>query len=143
MLLCVCCVSVRYAAGVDLVLSGHVHAFERTHPLYKYRRARARRGRSSSLRPPSLEISNAQSCPLTMSVRSNIIALRRKSVPLLAPPGACVVDLSCAFVAAPPCSALSAPYPLRRVDTCGPMYLTIGDGGNIEGPYRRARILLL
>lgn len=26
----------RYAAGVDLVLSGHVHAYERTHPTYKY-----------------------------------------------------------------------------------------------------------
>ena len=28
--------------------------------------------------------------------------------------------------------------PTRRynVDTCGPMYVVIGDGGNIEGPYR-------
>ena len=24
--------------GVDLVLSGHVHSYERTHPLFKYRR---------------------------------------------------------------------------------------------------------
>ena len=23
-----------------------------------------------------------------------------------------------------------------KLDTCGPMYITIGDGGNIEGPYR-------
>ncbi|GFR53263.1 hypothetical protein Agub_g16045 [Astrephomene gubernaculifera] len=50
---------VFYNYGVDLVLSGHVHAYERTHPLYKY-----------------------------------------------------------------------------RPDSCGPVYLTIGDGGNVEGPYR-------
>ena len=23
-----------------------------------------------------------------------------------------------------------------KLDTCGPMYITIGDGGNVEGPYR-------
>ena len=23
-----------------------------------------------------------------------------------------------------------------QLDTCGPMYLTVGDGGNVEGPYR-------
>ena len=45
--------------GVDLVLNGHVHAYERTHPMYKY-----------------------------------------------------------------------------KPDTCGPIYITIGDGGNVEGPYR-------
>ncbi|GAX77692.1 hypothetical protein CEUSTIGMA_g5135.t1 [Chlamydomonas eustigma] len=48
-----------YAAGVDMVLNGHVHAYERTHPMYKY-----------------------------------------------------------------------------EEDTCGAVYITIGDGGNIEGPYR-------
>ncbi|GAX82085.1 hypothetical protein CEUSTIGMA_g9513.t1 [Chlamydomonas eustigma] len=48
-----------YAAGVDLVLNGHVHAYERTHPMYNY-----------------------------------------------------------------------------QEDTCGAVYITMGDGGNIEGPYR-------
>jgi hypothetical protein len=48
------CVFARY--GVDLVFNGHVHAYERTHPMYRY-----------------------------------------------------------------------------KVDNCGPMYVTIGDGGNIEG----------
>jgi hypothetical protein len=48
-----------YAAGVDLVLNGHVHGYERTHPMYKY-----------------------------------------------------------------------------QEDTCGPAYFTLGDGGNLEGPYR-------
>lgn len=23
-----------------------------------------------------------------------------------------------------------------KLDTCGPIFVTIGDGGNIEGPYR-------
>ncbi|KAG2423817.1 hypothetical protein HXX76_014977 [Chlamydomonas incerta] len=50
---------VFYEYGVDLVLNGHVHAYERTHPMYKY-----------------------------------------------------------------------------QPDTCGPIYITIGDGGNVEGPYR-------
>ena len=49
-----------YHYGVDMVFNGHVHAYERTHPVYKY-----------------------------------------------------------------------------QLDTCGPIYVTIGDGGNIEGPYRR------
>ncbi|KAJ9534344.1 hypothetical protein QJQ45_016038 [Haematococcus lacustris] len=48
-----------YAAGVDIVLNGHVHAYERTHPVYNYER-----------------------------------------------------------------------------DTCAPIYVTVGDGGNVEGPYR-------
>ncbi|KXZ54062.1 hypothetical protein GPECTOR_5g17 [Gonium pectorale] len=48
-----------YEYGVDMVFNGHVHAYERTHPMYKY-----------------------------------------------------------------------------RPDTCGPIYVTIGDGGNVEGPYR-------
>ena len=49
-----------YAAyGVDFVISGHVHAYERSHPVYKYQR-----------------------------------------------------------------------------DACGPVYLSLGDGGNVEGPYR-------
>ena len=46
--------------GVDIVLNGHVHAYERTHPMYQY-----------------------------------------------------------------------------QLNPCGPIYLTVGDGGNIEGPYRR------
>jgi len=46
--------------GVDVVLSGHVHAYERTHPVYQY-----------------------------------------------------------------------------QLNPCGPIYLAIGDGGNIEGPYRK------
>ena len=46
--------------GVDVVLNGHVHAYERTHPVFQY-----------------------------------------------------------------------------QLNPCGPIYLTIGDGGNIEGPYRR------
>ncbi|KAG2485785.1 hypothetical protein HYH03_015496 [Edaphochlamys debaryana] len=50
---------VFYQYGVDLVLNGHVHAYERTHPMYKY-----------------------------------------------------------------------------KLDNCGPIYITIGDGGNVEGPYR-------
>ena len=45
--------------GVDFVLSGHVHAYERSHPLYQY-----------------------------------------------------------------------------KINQCGPVYLSVGDGGNIEGPYR-------
>ena len=48
-----------YDYGVDLVLAGHVHAYERTHGMYKYKR-----------------------------------------------------------------------------DSCGPAYITIGDGGNAEGPTR-------
>ena len=48
-----------YAWRVDFVFSGHVHAYERTHPVYNYRR-----------------------------------------------------------------------------DACGPVYITLGDGGNVEGPYR-------
>ncbi|KXZ43141.1 hypothetical protein GPECTOR_100g13 [Gonium pectorale] len=48
-----------YEYGVDMVFNGHVHAYERTHPMYKY-----------------------------------------------------------------------------QPDTCGPIYVTIGDGGNVEGPYR-------
>ncbi|GLI71506.1 hypothetical protein VaNZ11_016727 [Volvox africanus] len=48
-----------YRYGVDLVFNGHVHAYERTHPVYKYRR-----------------------------------------------------------------------------DNCAPIYVTVGDGGNIEGLYR-------
>ncbi|KAL6764742.1 Metallo-dependent phosphatase-like protein [Haematococcus lacustris] len=48
-----------YRAGVDLVLSGHVHAYERTHGMYDYKK-----------------------------------------------------------------------------DSCGPMYVVIGDGGNVEGPVR-------
>jgi len=48
-----------YKYGVDLVINGHVHAYERTHPVYKY-----------------------------------------------------------------------------KLDNCGPVWLTIGDGGNVEGPYR-------
>ncbi|PNH09476.1 Purple acid phosphatase 15 [Tetrabaena socialis] len=50
---------VFYQYGVDIVLNGHVHAYERTHPMYKY-----------------------------------------------------------------------------KPDSCGPMYIVIGDGGNVEGPYR-------
>ena len=48
-----------YLYGVDFIISGHVHAYERTHPMYKY-----------------------------------------------------------------------------ELDNCGPVWLTIGDGGNVEGPYR-------
>jgi len=48
-----------YEAGVDVVIGGHVHAYERTHPVYRYSR-----------------------------------------------------------------------------DACAPMYVTVGDGGNIEGPVR-------
>ena len=48
-----------YQARVDFVINGHVHAYERTHPMYNYAK-----------------------------------------------------------------------------DSCGPVYLTMGDGGNVEGPYR-------
>ncbi len=51
--------SLRILAPVDFVFNGHVHAFERTHPVYQY-----------------------------------------------------------------------------QLSDCGPVYITIGDGGNIEGPYR-------
>ena len=27
-----------YSYGVDLVFGGHVHAYERTHPMYRYKR---------------------------------------------------------------------------------------------------------
>lgn len=88
----------RYAAGVDLVLSGHVHAFERTHPLYKYKCA---------VILPSL-------CSLPAGI--------------LAQPPLCICRLHSPMA--------GCVRHARRVDTCGPMYLTIGDGGNIEGPYR-------
>ena len=51
--------SLFYSNKVDFVLAGHVHAYERTHPMYQY-----------------------------------------------------------------------------KEDQCGPVYITIGDGGNVEGPYR-------
>ena len=35
-------------------------------------------------------------------------------------------------------AAYERTHPMRnyKLDNCGPVYLTVGDGGNIEGPYR-------
>ncbi len=74
--------------GVDLVISGHVHAYERTHPMRNYQ------------------------------VRANEVgdAGQRTSQTLH-------------------CSSMDVDVP-SQLDNCGPVYLTVGDGGNIEGPYR-------
>ena len=57
--------------------------------------------------------------------------LHRKSLPYLYP---------CCPALYPPSPARSLTHAhtrARQLNPCGPIYLTLGDGGNIEGPYRR------
>ena len=69
---------------MDLVFSGHVHAFERSHPVYRY-----------------VWIVGLIDTASYTNVRNDLVPRAR-----------------------------------YNVDTCGPIHVVIGDGGNIEGPYR-------